>query len=111
MFKVLIGLDDVLHQFVSYNVLLGKEHKTYSFNTLQNLLGLDKARNLAGGQINLRDISGKKNIKETHGPAKQGEQYRSALDYQLARKALGWEPEVRLKDGLKMTYDWFKDNN
>ena len=56
----------------------------------------------------LRDISGKKDIMETHGPAKQGEQYRSVLDCTLAKKALGWEPEVRIKEGLKITYGWFE---
>ncbi|MBN1299077.1 MAG: NAD-dependent epimerase/dehydratase family protein [Actinobacteria bacterium] len=57
----------------------------------------------------LRQISGK-SIKETHGPAKPGEQYRSVLDYGLANKVLGWKPSVPIIEGLKITYQWFEKN-
>jgi len=57
----------------------------------------------------LRNISGK-SIEEIHGPAKPGEQYRSVLDYKLANEILGWEPSVPIKDGLKITYEWFEKN-
>jgi len=56
----------------------------------------------------LREAAENKDIEKTHGPAKQGEQYRSVLDYGLARKTLGWEPETSVEEGLKLTYDWFK---
>jgi UDP-glucose 4-epimerase len=42
-----------------------------------------------------------------HAPPRPGEQRRSALDPTRARKALGWEPSMGLKEGLKQTYDWF----
>ena len=58
----------------------------------------------------IRDISGRNEIKENHGPAKQGEQIRSVLDYKLAEKVLGWKPETAVKRGLKLTYDWFRRN-
>lgn len=38
-----------------------------------------------------------------HGPAKPGEQPRSALDVSLARRALDWSPTVALEDGLART--------
>jgi UDP-glucose 4-epimerase len=56
----------------------------------------------------LREFSGK-SIEEIHGPAKPGEQYRSVLEYKSANEILGWKPLVPVKDGLKITYDWFKN--
>ncbi|MCK9377767.1 MAG: NAD-dependent epimerase/dehydratase family protein [Syntrophobacterales bacterium] len=43
-----------------------------------------------------------------HGPAKPGEQRRSALDSTLARRDLGWQPRVGLRDGLAQTVAAFR---
>lgn len=43
----------------------------------------------------------------THAPARVGEQMRSVLDYDLARRVLGWKPEVDIREGLLRTVDWF----
>ncbi|MCK5567335.1 MAG: NAD-dependent epimerase/dehydratase family protein [Actinomycetia bacterium] len=58
----------------------------------------------------LKDASGK-DIEEIHGPAKAGEQRRSVLDNSLVKKVLGWEPEIPIEEGLKLTYKWFKENS
>ncbi|NOY77130.1 MAG: SDR family oxidoreductase [Calditrichaeota bacterium] len=50
-----------------------------------------------------------KNIPETHGPAKEGEQQRSVIDYSKTKKLLGWEPKVSLQEGLRKTVDYFKN--
>ncbi len=42
-----------------------------------------------------------------HRPSREGEQRRSALDINLAKKVLRWEPTVSLEDGLRMTAHWF----
>ena len=34
---------------------------------------------------------------------------RRCPDISLARKELGWEPEISLSEGLKPTLDWFTD--
>jgi UDP-glucose 4-epimerase len=44
-----------------------------------------------------------------HGPAKPGEQRRSALDSTLARQQLGWQPRVSLGDGLAQTVAAFRE--
>jgi nucleoside-diphosphate-sugar epimerase len=31
-----------------------------------------------------------------------------ALDISLAKKLMGWEPKIDLKDGLTMTVNWMK---
>ena len=59
----------------------------------------------------LKSVAGKRDINESHGPAKPGEQYRSVLANSLAKKVLGWEPAVSITKGLEMTYKWFKDNS
>lgn len=58
----------------------------------------------------LREVSGKSDVEEVHGPAKEGEQRRSQLSYGLAKKILGWQPKITLHEGLKATYNWFKKN-
>ena len=59
----------------------------------------------------LKNISGNENIRQMHGPSKSGEQLRSVLSFQMAKKILGWEPKVLLEEGLKITYNWFKEHN
>lgn len=42
-----------------------------------------------------------------HGPAKPGEQRRSALNSMLAFEKLGWRPTVALEEGLSLTFQSF----
>lgn len=46
--------------------------------------------------------------KAIHAPGKPGEQLRSCIDNSLAKKVLGWEPTVQLKDGLRQTMEFFR---
>ncbi len=46
-----------------------------------------------------------------HGPARPGEQRRSALDSALARRLLGWRPAVDLRTGLAETLAWFREGS
>jgi GDP-D-mannose 3',5'-epimerase len=52
-------------------------------------------------------IAGKKITKTYEQSAPQGVRGRNA-DISLARKVLGWEPAVRLEDGLAHTYKWIE---
>lgn len=47
-------------------------------------------------------------VEFTHGEAKEGEQQKSCIDYTKAKDELGWQPEVKLEEGIKKTVDWFK---
>lgn len=47
-------------------------------------------------------------MPERHGPAKPGEQRRSSIDSSLAKRVLGWEPEVDLERGLALTVEYFR---
>jgi len=48
-------------------------------------------------------------IEEKHGPAKPGEQQRSVLGYDRTENELGWTPEVRIREGLGHTVQWFRE--
>lgn len=43
-----------------------------------------------------------------HAPGKPGEQRRSCVDPSLAKKVLGWEPTVNVKEGLRQTIEYFR---
>jgi UDP-glucose 4-epimerase len=45
-----------------------------------------------------------------HGPAKPGEQRRSALNCRKAQQVLGWQPQVSLADGLARTVAAFRQH-
>jgi len=55
----------------------------------------------------LRDLINPE-VPEVHGEAKPGEQQRSVLGYERARRELGWEPRVSLQEGLRRTVEWFR---
>jgi len=52
----------------------------------------------------------KSNLQPERVQSRFGEIRKSCLDYSKIKKELGWEPNYRLKDGLKETIDWFKNN-
>lgn len=45
-------------------------------------------------------------VNEKHGPPKEGEQFRSVLSHEKAKKDLHWSPEVSLQEGLKKTIEF-----
>lgn len=49
------------------------------------------------------------NTPEKHGEAKVGEQLRSVVSYEKAKKSLRWEPEIDLKTGLNKTVEYFRN--
>ena len=55
----------------------------------------------------INDSAGGKGL-EAHGPAKSGEQRRSVISHEKAKRLLGWEPKVPLKNGIKKTVEYFK---
>lgn len=85
-----------------------------------NILALEKERNEVlniGTEVetSVNDIFrhlvkiSKSSLAEKHGPPKQGEQKRSVLNCQKAKKILGWVPKFSLADGLEQTLQFFKN--
>jgi len=50
----------------------------------------------------------KSSCKDLFGAAKKGEQFRSVLDVTSLRERFGWDPQVSLPDGLRMTVEYFQ---
>jgi UDP-glucose 4-epimerase len=44
-----------------------------------------------------------------YGPARTGETFRIYLSPEKAKALLGWQPEYSLRDGLRMTVEYFKE--
>lgn len=55
----------------------------------------------------LRQLTGSA-APETHGPAKSGEQRRSVLAWNRAQQLLGWQPEMKIEEGLRRTVEYFR---
>ena len=54
----------------------------------------------------MAELSGR-DLPARHGPAKPGEQPRSAVDPAKAERVLGWRPDVGLREGLEKTLRFF----
>jgi UDP-glucose 4-epimerase len=67
-----------------------------------------------GRETSVNDLFGKLKkiigyqLPEKHVPACSGEVMRSSLICKKAAKVLGWQPKVKLDDGLKKTVEWFR---
>jgi nucleoside-diphosphate-sugar epimerase len=70
-------------------------------------IGSDRLVTIDGLADIVIKISGKKITKKHDLNAPQGVRGRNA-DLTLMKKALGWEPQVSLEEGLKRTYDWIE---
>ncbi len=86
-----------------------------------NLLALEKDKtgifNIGTAQeTSVNDIFQKinhitdKGLKSIYCSAQPGEERRSCLDFSKAQKELGWNPEYKLEQGLKETYQWYQLN-
>jgi UDP-glucose 4-epimerase len=47
---------------------------------------------------------------EEHGESKPGEQKTSSLNAAKAKQELSWQSSLPLEEGLKQTYEWFKND-
>ena len=67
-----------------------------------------------GIETNVNELFAKLNYiagereKEKHGPAAKGEQLRSVITSEKLYKQFNWKPSVKINEGLKITYDYFK---
>lgn len=50
-------------------------------------------------------------VKKVRGPSKPGEQRRSCLDYNKIKKELGWQPNIKIDEGIKRTVEWMRNRN
>ncbi len=83
----------------------------------ENPKAINQIYNVAcGDQVNLNemiemlnDISGKR-IKAKYGPERPGDVKHSKADISKIEKLLGYQPQVRFKEGLEKAFAWYKDS-
>lgn len=88
---------------VKINIILSESDKTGVYN-----VGTGKETSVNELYQILKEITGI-NVRAHYAPPKMGELSRSALDCRKARKELNWEPHLNLREGLRLTYEWFKE--
>jgi nucleoside-diphosphate-sugar epimerase len=86
------GIKDIMYSSIEEPLNLGSSEMV-SINGL-----VDIVEDIAGYKLNrIYDMKAPKGVRGRNS------------DNTLIRKYLGWEPSIRLKDGMKKTYDWISD--
>jgi UDP-glucose 4-epimerase len=88
---------------VAANLLALAHPRAGAFN-----IGTGQETDILTVYLKLQELMGSP-LGPVHGPAKPGEQRRSALDSTLARRELGWQPRVSLFEGLARTAAAFRE--
>jgi len=57
----------------------------------------------------LKEISGTK-IEPIYAPSRAGDIPHSLADISKAKKLIGYIPTIKVEEGLKQTFNWFKNN-
>lgn len=82
---------------------------TKNVNTVYNL-STQKEKSLLDTIKIFEQVSGKK-LDPAFAEERAGDIYRSALCNEKAQQGLGWVPQVNLTEGLKRTYEYFKETS
>jgi UDP-glucose 4-epimerase len=90
--------------FVFVGDVAAAVHRAVELPSVGGTLNIGTGRETSVNQIvtELRAVIGRE-FKAEHGPAKAGEQRRSALDPRLAQARLGWQASTSLTEGLRLT--------
>lgn len=54
--------------------------------------------------------AGRENFPCTHLPKRRGEVHRNFARYDLAKQRLGFEPTITMTEGLRATWDWYREH-
>ena len=86
------GILDIMYSDINVPINLGSSEMV-SINEL-----VDIVENIAGFKLNRKyDLNAPKGVRGRNS------------DNTLIKKYLGWEPSIPLKDGMKKTYNWIKE--
>jgi len=81
----------------------GKVGETYCLGGDAEMPNLDITKKLI--ELMGRDESAIEFVKD-----RAGHDRRYAIDFSKAKNELGWEPQISFEDGIKMTVDWYNNN-
>ncbi|PSR55402.1 LPS biosynthesis protein WbpP [Adhaeribacter arboris] len=84
---------------------------------VQNPEAINQVYNIAvGDRTSLNDLftilkeEAQSEVNPTYGPERAGDIRDSLADISKARTLLGYDPKIKIKEGLQITLDWFKNN-
>ena len=84
---------------------------------VQNPEAINQVYNIAvGDRTSLNDLfeilkkEAQSGINPTYGPERAGDIRDSLADISKARTLLGYDPKIKIKKGLQITLDWFRNN-
>jgi UDP-N-acetylglucosamine/UDP-N-acetylgalactosamine 4-epimerase len=93
---------------VKANIMAAFVNDDAAFSQVYNMAVGDRTSLNSLVQI-LKDISGN-NIEVLHGESRAGDVRDSLADISKAKRLLGYQPEIGIREGLEITLDWFKKN-
>jgi UDP-N-acetylglucosamine/UDP-N-acetylgalactosamine 4-epimerase len=83
--------------------------------TTENMKAVNQVYNIAcGEQTSLNDLFGwikqiaGSDLAPIHGPERTGDVKHSLADISKARELLGYNPATSVKEGLKLSFDWYR---
>ena len=86
----------------------GKIGQFYNIGSNKNLSNIEVCKNILNASkkiIKLRD-----KVKITFVKDRPGHDIRYALDSRKIRKELRFKPKINFKDGIKLTFEWYRNN-
>ena len=92
---------------VQANILSLFTDKKEAINQVYNI-AFGKQTSLLQLAQYLRKISGS-NVESAHAPERAGDVKHSLADISKARRLLGYSPDVSIEEGLKKTFEWYKN--
>jgi nucleoside-diphosphate-sugar epimerase len=98
----MLYVDDAVRAFV----MVGLSEKPVVPDTLN--IGSGEQTAMKALLKEIADILGVK-VEPRMDPARKGESRHMWADIRAAEKAVGWKPEVKLRDGLRKTAEWFRE--
>jgi dTDP-glucose 4,6-dehydratase len=87
----------------------GKIGEFYNIGSNKNLSNLEVCKNLLNVSKNLISIGQK--VKINFVKDRPGHDIRYALNSGKIKKKLKWYPKTSFKKGIKLTFEWYKNNN
>jgi len=86
----------------------GKIGQFYNIGSNKNLSNIEVCKNIlevAQKKIKIRD-----KVKIVYVKDRPGHDIRYALDSRKIKKELKFKPKINFKDGIKLTFDWYRNN-
>ena len=86
----------------------GKIGQFYNIGSNKNLSNIEVCKNILN--VSKKIIKPRDKVKITFVKDRPGHDIRYALDSRKIRKELRFKPKINFKDGIKLTFEWYRNN-